>query len=130
MKIFDELKRRNVFRVSIAYLVGAWLLVQIADVLLGLVGASDVVLRVLAILLGLGLIPTVIFAWVYEMTPEGVKKASEIDPHRSITEHTGKKLDVATIILVIGAVGFVVVERDLPSDQVLESPPPTSHDRP
>lgn len=114
MSLFAELKRRNVFRVAIAYLVAAWLLVQVADVLLDLVGAPGVVLRSFAILLALGFIPTVIFAWVYEMTPEGVKKASEIDQSQSITPETGKKLDIATMVLVVAAVGFVVVERYLP----------------
>ncbi len=126
MSLFTELKRRNVFRVSIAYLVGAWLLVQVADVLLDLVGASDVVLRALAVLLGLGLIPTVIFAWVYEMTPEGVRKASEIDTDQSITQHTGKKLEVVTIFLVVAAVAFVIVERYLPGEQSAEPALPVS----
>lgn len=131
MNLFAELKRRNVFRVGIAYLVAAWLLVQVADVLLDVVGAPDVVLRSLAILMALGFIPTVIFAWVYEMTPEGVKKASEIVQDQSITHHTGKKLDIVTIVLVIAAVVFVVVERYLPereggaaleSESVAEAP--------
>ena len=122
MNLFAELKRRNVFRVGIAYLVASWLLVQVADVLLDLVGAPDATLRALAVLLALGFIPTVIFAWVYEMTPEGVKRASEIDQDRSITHHTGKKLDIVTIVLVIAAVGFVVVDRYLPGREAAPTP--------
>ena len=122
MNLFAELKRRNVFRVGIAYLVAGWLLVQVADVLLDVVGAPGVVLRSLAILMALGFIPAVIFAWVYEMTPEGVKKASEIVQDHSITHHTGKKLDIVTIVLVIAAVAFVVIERYLPGREVAATP--------
>lgn len=124
MNLFTELKRRNVFRVGIAYLVGAWVLVQVADVVLGIVGASDVALRSVAVILALGFIPAVIFAWVYEMTPAGVKKASEIDQDASIAHHTGKKLEIVTIVLVVIAFGLVVVERYMPereADTVAQS---------
>ena len=65
MSLFEELKRRNVFRVGIAYIVAAWLLVQMADLALDIIGADDWVLRAVAILLALGFIPTVIFAWAF-----------------------------------------------------------------
>ncbi len=114
MTIFAELKRRNVIRVGIAYVVAAWLLAQIADLVLDVMGAPNIVLRSLVAILALGFVPAVIFAWAFEMTPEGVKKESEIDRSTSITHHTAKKLDFVTIGLVIAAVVFVVVERYLP----------------
>ncbi|MDX1556995.1 MAG: hypothetical protein R3212_13270, partial [Xanthomonadales bacterium] len=114
MNVLQELKRRNVFRVGIAYLIGAWLFTQVADVVLGVISAPDAAMRAVVAILALGFIPTVIFAWVYEMTPEGVKKASEIDAEQSITHQTGRKLDIATMIMVVSAVVFVVVERYLP----------------
>jgi multisubunit Na+/H+ antiporter MnhF subunit len=114
MKIFEELKRRNVFRVGIAYLIGAWLFIQVADVVLGALSAPDTVIRAVMAILALGFIPTVIFSWVYEMTPEGVKTASEIDADQSITHTTGKKLDIATMIMLVSVVALVVVERYLP----------------
>ncbi len=114
MGLFTELKRRNVFRVGIAYIVGAWLLVQAADLVLDVIGAPDIVLRSIVVVLALGLLPVVIFAWVFEMTPEGVKPQSEVDRSQSITSQTGKKLNLVTIALVIAAVGFVAVERYLP----------------
>jgi TolB-like protein/multisubunit Na+/H+ antiporter MnhF subunit len=116
MKIFEELKRRNVFRVGIAYLIGAWLFTQVADVVLGIVSAPESAMRAVAVILALGFIPTVIFAWVYEMTPEGVKKASEVNLDQSITHQTGKKLDIATMIMLVSVVALVVVERYLPGD--------------
>lgn len=114
MNLFNELKRRNVFRVAIAYLVGAWLFTQVADVVLGVISAPDTAMRAVVAILALAFIPTVIFAWVYEMTPDGVKKASEIDADDSITYETGKKLNIATMIMVVSAVAFVVFERYLP----------------
>lgn len=124
MGLFTELKRRNVFRVGVAYIVGAWLLAQVADLVLDVIGAPDIVLRSLVALLGLGLVPAVIFAWVFEMTPEGVKRESEIDRSQSITGETGKKLNMATIVLVIAAVSFVVFERYLPRDESAETVTP------
>jgi TolB-like protein/Flp pilus assembly protein TadD/multisubunit Na+/H+ antiporter MnhF subunit len=125
MNLFSELRRRNVFRVGIAYLVGAWLFTQVADVVLGVISAPDSAMRAVVAILALGFIPTVIFAWVYEMTPDGVKKASEIDLDQSITQHTGKKLDIATMIMVVSAVAFVAVERYLPdSDEPVASEAP------
>jgi TolB-like protein/Flp pilus assembly protein TadD len=117
MSLFKELKRRNVFRVGIAYVVGAWLLAQIADLVLDVIGAPDIVLRSLVALLALGLLPAVIVAWAFEMTPEGVKKESEIDRSESVTAHTAKKLDLVTIGLLIAAVAFVVVMRYLPDSE-------------
>jgi TolB-like protein len=114
MGLFTELKRRNVFRVGIAYIVGAWLLAQVADLALDVIGAPDIVLRSLAVILALGFIPAVIFAWAFEMTSEGVKRESEVDRGQSITGQTGKKLNLVTILMVISAVVFVVIERYLP----------------
>jgi len=116
MALITELKRRNVFRVGIAYIVGAWLLAQIADLVLDVIGAPDIVLRSVVAVLALGFLPAVVFAWVFEMTPEGVKRESQIDRSQSITADTGKKLNLATIMLVIAAVVFVVAERYWPQE--------------
>jgi TolB-like protein len=114
MGLFTELKRRNVFRVGIAYIVGAWLLAQVADLALDVIGAPDIVLRSVVVVLALGFLPAVIFAWAFEMTAEGIKRESEVDRSQSITSYTGKKLNLVTIMLVIAAVAFVGVERYLP----------------
>ncbi len=112
--LIEELKRRNVFRVGIAYIVAAWLLVQIADLAFDIVGVGDGLLRGVAILLALGFIPTVIFAWAFELTPEGIKRESEVNRTESITNVTAKKLDFVTIGLLIGAILVVAVDRMLP----------------
>jgi len=132
MGIFSELKRRNVFRVSIAYIFAAWLLAQVADLLLDVLGAPDVVLRSVVVILALGLVPAVVFAWAFEITPEGVKKESEINRSNSITNQTAKKLDLLTIGLMFATVAFVIVERYLPGSadtapekQIVQAAPAT-----
>ncbi len=70
MSFYDELKRRNVLRVTIAYLAGAWLLIQVLETLLPIFGAPETSIRVLVIILGIVFVPTVIFSWLFEVTPE------------------------------------------------------------
>ena len=111
MSLFAELKRRNVFRVAVAAAVVAWLVTEVASVVLPTFGAPDWVLKALITLLMIGFPIALIFAWVYEITPEGVKLEREIDRSRSITSHTGRRLDVITIALVVLGVGFVMLER-------------------
>jgi len=74
MSFFNELKRRNVFRVGIAYTVAAWLLLQVTDIVFPRIGLPDTAITLVIALLGVGFIPALIFAWAFEMTPEGIKK--------------------------------------------------------
>jgi TolB-like protein/Tfp pilus assembly protein PilF len=114
MSFFEELKRRNVFRVGIAYVVAAWLLVQIADLAFDIVGVDDWMLRGVAIILALGFIPAVIFAWAFELTPEGLKREKDVNRDASITNVTAKKLDFVTIGLLVAVLAVVAVDRFLP----------------
>ncbi len=114
MNLINELKRRNVIRVGIAYLVGAWLLAQAADLVLDVMGAPDIILRSLAAILVLGFVPAVIFAWAFELTPEGIKRESEVKRTESITNVTAKKLDFITIGMLVAAIAVVAVDRMLP----------------
>ena len=74
MTFFAELKRRNVLRMAGLYLVGAWLIVQVVGTLLPMFGAPEWLPRSVVVLLGVGLVPALIFSWVYELTPEGLKR--------------------------------------------------------
>jgi len=114
MSFFEELKRRNVFRVGIAYGVAAWLLVQVADLAFDIVGVDDWMLRGVAIILALGFIPAVIFAWAFELTPEGLKREKHVNRDASITNVTAKKLDFVTIGLLVAVLAVVAVDRFLP----------------
>ncbi len=110
-QFFTELKRRNVFRVAVAYLVSGWLVLQIVDVVIGNIGAPRWVFSVF-LLAGIVLfVPVLVFAWAYELTPEGLKRESEVDRSHSITSRTGRKLNLVTIGMLVAVVGFVILER-------------------
>jgi TolB-like protein len=111
MSFYSELKRRNVFRVSIAYLLISWVLLQGADFGLDLIDAPNWVIQVLFLLAAIGLPAVLIFAWVFEMTPEGIKRESEIDRSQSLTSVTGRKLDRVIIAILTLALAVLVLER-------------------
>jgi len=113
LDLLAELKRRNVIRMAGLYLVGAWLLVQIAETLLPIFGTPDWVLQTLVVLLAIGFLPALILSWVFELTPDGLKRESEIDRAHSSVDHTARKLDVAVILLLL-AVGALVLFRPSP----------------
>ena len=105
MSLFNELKRRNVLRVAAAYVVAAWLVIQIAETLFPVYGLSDAAIRMVVALLAIGAIPVLIFAWAFEMTPDGLKKEFEVSRTQSITPHTGKKLDRMIMVVLALALG-------------------------
>ena len=108
---FAELKRRNVIRMAGLYLVGSWLITQIAGTLLPGFEAPQWVFRVIVMLLAIGFVPTMVFAWVYEITPEGIKRESQIEAHESITSHTGRRIDRAILTLLVFAIVMFAVDR-------------------
>jgi len=124
MGIFDELKRRNVFRVTVAYLIVAWLAAQIADLVLDNIGAPDWVMPALFLMLALGFVASVIISWAYEITPEGIKREQDVVRDDSITHLTAKKLDYITIAAVVGVVvmfGLQQGDRGTDSAAALQS---------
>jgi TolB-like protein/Flp pilus assembly protein TadD len=111
MSFFSELKRRNVFRVGIAYVVVSWLVLQVADVILNNVEAPGWVFHVVLLLLAIGFIVVLAFAWAFEMTPEGLKRESEVDRGASITHQTGRKLDRLITGVLVLALGYFVFDK-------------------
>ena len=109
--MLTELRRRNVFRVAAVYAVAGWLLLQVADVLFAVLGVPDWGLRLVLGLLLLGFPVVAIFAWVFELTPEGIKRESEVDRTQSVVERTGNKLNVAIVVLLAAAVTLLVLEH-------------------
>ena len=108
--IFHELKRRNVFRVAIAYVVVTWLLLQVVDILVPMLTLPEWVDRLVFLLLIIGFPIALLFAWAFEMTPEGVKLEKNVDRSASITHVTGHKLDRTIIgILVVALAAAVYV---------------------
>ena len=104
MSFFEELKRRNVFRVGIAYLISAWVLLQVVDLVLENIQAPDWVMQVFMLALAIGFPLAIFFAWAFEMTPEGIKKEKDVDRTQSITPTTGRKLDRSIIVILLIAV--------------------------
>jgi TolB-like protein len=111
MNLIEELKRRNVFRVVLAYLVLGWLVLQVADVLVDALELPVIWSKAVVALLLIGFIPAVVFSWVYELTPEGLKKESDISADQSITGHTAKKLNHAIVFLLLVAISLFVYDR-------------------
>ncbi len=110
-QLFGELKRRNVFRVAIAYLVAGWLVLQVAELVLSGIGAPDWVMKTLLLLGLLGFPIVLIFSWVYELTPEGVKREKDVDRSQSITRDTGRKLNIATIGMLVAVLAIFALDR-------------------
>jgi TolB-like protein/Tfp pilus assembly protein PilF len=109
--LFAELKRRNVIRMAGLYLIGAWLLTQVASTLLPAFDAPSWALRGLIITLALGFIPAVIFSWVFELTPEGLKRDEDVAPERSITPRTGRRMDRMIIVVLVLALGYFAFDK-------------------
>jgi len=102
-----------VFRVTAAYVVSAWLLAQVADLVLENIAAPDWVMQTILLVLGLGLAPVVFFSWAYEVTPDGIKRESEVDRSQSITHVTGRKLDRTITFVLVLAVAYFAADKFL-----------------
>ncbi len=114
--LFDELKRRNVFKVGAAYVVMAWLLAQGVDVFLENFGAPDWVIKTTLLLLVAGFPLALFFAWAFELTPEGIKKEKDVDRSQSITHETGRKLDFVIIGILLLALTYFAIDKFVPGD--------------
>jgi TolB-like protein/Tfp pilus assembly protein PilF len=108
---FSELKRRNVLRMVGLYLVGAWLVVQVAGTVLPMFGAPEWLPRTIVVLLGIGFVPAVIFSWVFELTPEGLKRDEDVAPEQSITPKTGRRMDRMIIVVLVLALGYFAFDK-------------------
>jgi TolB-like protein/Tfp pilus assembly protein PilF len=107
---FSELKRRNVYKVGVAYAVASWLLIQIATQVFPFFEIPNWAVRLVVLLLILGFPVALVLAWAFEITPEGIKRESEIEPGQSITPRTGRKLVAITAVLAVIAAGLFVFQ--------------------
>jgi TolB-like protein/Tfp pilus assembly protein PilF len=108
-KFFGELKRRNVYKVAVAYAVVAWLLMQIASQIFPFFEIPNWAVRLVVLLLIIGFPVALILAWAFELTPEGIKRVEDVAPNESITRRTGRKLDfliIAILLLVIAVFAY------------------------
>jgi len=111
LSFLNELKRRNVLRVGAAYIVAAWLVIQIAETIFPLFGYGDTPARLVVIVLSIGFIPSLIISWVFEITPEGLRRDADVDRDHSITQVTGKKLDHIILVVLALALGYFAFDK-------------------
>jgi TolB-like protein/Tfp pilus assembly protein PilF len=111
MSLVGELKRRNVIRVAGLYLVGAWLVVQVAGTLLPMFGAPDWVPRSIVIVLAIGLLPALAFAWLFELPPDGLKRDAEVPAEASIAPQTARRMDRLIIVVLVLALGYFALDK-------------------
>jgi len=111
MGFLSELKRRNVFRMAVLYVVASWLIMQVAEVIIGLANLPDWVGPSILGLLALGFPIALIFSWFYEITPEGISLEQEVDRAHSITHVTGRRLDFLVISLLCAAVIMFSIDK-------------------
>ena len=111
MSLLAELRRRNVIRMAGLYLVGAWLATQVAGTVLPMFGAPDWLPRSVVILLAIGFIPALIFAWIFEMTPEGLKRDAEIAPGTSIAPQTAQRMNRMIIAVLVLALSYFAFDK-------------------
>jgi adenylate cyclase len=110
-QFFSELKRRNVVRMAGLYLVGAWLLTQVASTVLPMFGAPDWLPRSIVMLLAIGFVPALIFSWVFELTPEGLKRDGDVPPEQSIAPQTARRMDRMIIAVLALALAYFAVDK-------------------
>ncbi|MEE8295352.1 MAG: hypothetical protein V3R64_06540 [Sphingomonadales bacterium] len=119
---FQELKRRNVVRVGVAYLVVGWVILQFVDVILEIVTFPDWFSQMVLVLLIIGFPIALIVSWAFEVTPEGVKKTSEVDKSKTITHGTSQKINYLIIGGLVIAVAFLMYERSAGLDDQIVGP--------
>ena len=111
MSFFNELKRRNVFKVTLAYVIVSWLIAQVLQLVFESFGTPDWVMKTVLVLLASGMPIAVFFAWAFEMTPEGIKREHEVDRSQSITPQTGKKLNSMIITVLALALAYFAFDK-------------------
>ena len=107
---FAELKRRNVYKVAVAYAVVAWLLIQAASILFPTFEAPSWVMKVFVTIVAAGFPIALVLAWAFELTPEGIKRSDEVPPSESIAHRTGRKLLAIVAVLALIAVGLLAFQ--------------------
>src|SRR5262252_4611192 len=109
--LFAELKRRNVFKAGVAYLALGWVVTQVTATVAPVLHMPDWIVLVVVWIGVIGFPFLIVFSWVYELTPEGLKRESEVDRSASITHVTGRRLDYIIIGLLVVAIGFSAFDR-------------------
>ena len=116
MSFLAELKRRNVIRMAGLYLVGAWLITQVAGTILPMFDAPDWVARTVVVLLAIGFIPALVISWVFELTPDGLRREDEsvpAEPTDSTEPNTARRMNRMIVVVLLLALGYFAVDKFL-----------------
>jgi len=111
LSLFNELKRRNVLRVGAAYVVVAWLVIQVAETIFPLFGFGDTPARIVVIVLAIGFFPSMILAWAFELTPEGLIRDKDIDHSQLDTSQSSQKLNRMIMVVLAVALGYFAFDK-------------------
>lgn len=111
MGLVSELKRRNVLRMAALYVVAAWLIMQVAEVVISLANLPDWSGPVVLVALAIGFPIALVFSWIYELTPEGLALEKEVEPGESITHVTGRRIDFLVISILAAAVIMFAIDK-------------------
>lgn len=111
MNLLAELKRRNVIRMAGLYLVGAWLLVQVGATLLPVFGAPPWIMKTLVGVLAIGFVPALVFAWVFELTPSGLKRDADVSPQESIAPRTAQRMNRLIVAVLLLALVYFGIDK-------------------
>lgn len=120
--LLRELNRRNVFKVAAVYAVVGWLVLQVADVFFPALKLPEWTTTFVAALLVLGFPVALVFAWAFELTPEGLKRTEDVDPAQSVTAVTSRKLNFMIIGLLALAVVYFAINHDWRGDEQTTRP--------
>lgn len=136
MDLLAELKRRNVIRMAGLYLVGAWLVVQVADTVFPAFGLPGWALRGVIVLLAIGFLPALVFAWIFELTPQGLRTDAEADPAESIAPRTARRMNLTIVVVLVLGLAWFAIDRWMPSTRdaaatvaMATGPAATVHDK-
>lgn len=111
MNFLAELRRRNVIRMAGLYLVAAWLVTQVAGTLLPMFDAPPWIARAVVLVLAIGFVPAMVLSWVFELTPEGLKRDAEVPVEQSIAPQTARRMDRAIIAVLLLALGYFAFDK-------------------
>ncbi len=128
MNLFTELKRRNVFRVALFYIVAAWVVIQVAETLLPVFDVPDSAIRIIVLILALGFPLAVVFSWVFELTPEGIRREKDVEVSAVTKQQTAHKLNWATLVAAVLAIGLLIADRMVPEPAGTRTPTAASED--
>ena len=111
MSLFNELKRRNVFRIGIAYVVSAWLIIQVVETIFPAFGFGDAAVRLVVVVLAIGFLPVLVLAWIFEFTSEGIRKEEDVDHSTALSIRANKNLDRIIMAVLVLALAFFAFDK-------------------